>query len=170
MGLAEAVLACTSKHPIIMSNDSLLMDYMTNPHIHGKETEMTNTTNQPNQPTPDHNKVVPHPNADVIIAWAEGKIVQYRSHVTAAWIDHCYNKSAAPPHFSNANGGEWRIKPEVKTGWINIYPGMLKRDPDVYDNDFAGIWKSEVEANNNRRSHCIACIQITYTEGEGLES
>lgn len=57
---------------------------------------------------------------------------------------------------------QWRIKPQAKTGWINIhwpYVSQIYGSKRTADN-FADILINGVPR--------IACIQITYTEGEGL--
>lgn len=50
----------------------------------------------------------------------------------------------------------YRIAPKEKTGWINIYPHTL------------GIHCSKEQADESSKSDRIACIQITYKEGDGL--
>jgi len=95
--------------------------------------------------------------ADVIIAWAEGKEIQSRYMAPgAAWTDHKCPTSTQSASFMPAfNDVEylWRVKPETKTGWINIYPS---------------IHRDRATADRGATERRIACIQITYTEGEGL--
>lgn len=58
---------------------------------------------------------------------------------------------------------EWQ---EPKMAWVNIYP--------LADNGYgytlnASVWPSREKAARWRTPGCIACVQITYTPGEGLE-
>ena len=95
--------------------------------------------------------------ADVIIAFAEGKDIQCR-FVTWEWCD------VDNLNMINHNDMEWRIKPEKKKGWINIYPGYgIAHSP-------TGIFDDKQEADNAaaRDLNRVACIEIEYEEGEGL--
>ena len=98
--------------------------------------------------------------AEVIKAWADGKEIQVWSNCNDNWLD--WTDTSRVPDFNNSR--EWRIKPEAKTGWINIY----KSD---YDGIYAGntIYETKEAAPTGRfAAERIAYIQITYTEGEGL--
>lgn len=92
----------------------------------------------------------------ILQAWSEGKVLQCRStssNSNADWFDS--------KDFYTHSLVEWRIKPEKKTGWINIY-----RDPLSYH--ATTLFKTKEEADENASVVRIACIQITYEPGEGL--
>lgn len=106
----------------------------------------------------------PHPNAEVIKAWADGLTVQsYNQGYSDSWMD--WRTEESPP-FGNKLL-QWRIKPVQKTGWINIYPSIVIGDWKP-DNDYYGVWPTKETADMHSRENRIAIIQITYTEGEGL--
>jgi hypothetical protein len=96
----------------------------------------------------------------IIQAYAEGRDVQIREGCFPKrdWVD-----VLGEPDFSNPRI-EYRIKPEPKTGWINIYSAEL--DGGAMDAGY--IFKTKWEADQYCARNRIACIQITYTEGEGL--
>jgi hypothetical protein len=124
-----------------------------------KETEMnTETETKPNQP-------VPHRWAEVIKAWAEGKEIEYKC-APRPWKTYDQNGSddnGFSPAF-NEPILEWRIKPETKTGWINLYNSYRA---GIYAG--STIYKTREAALAGEMTVMrIACIQITYTEGEGL--
>jgi hypothetical protein len=86
----------------------------------------------------------------VIQAFAEGKTIQSLLG-SGEW------KDATDPIFMY--GAErYRIKPEPKEIWLNIYADLLS--------DCAH--KTKEEANRSAAAHRIACVKVTYTEGEGL--
>ena len=95
----------------------------------------------------------------VLQAFAEGKEIQFQIG-PKEWRTLNYGIEDIAENVSPAwDQYKWRVKPEKKTGWINIYP-----------NGFAGfVYSTQVkcmqEHNWNTR---IACIKITYEEGEGL--
>lgn len=107
----------------------------------------------------------PHPHAEVIKAWADGKTIQFRltkltplcDDPVGVWTDFTEPLQLPAVHWQNY---EWRIKPEQKTRWINIYKDTFEA---------ALIYPDKQSAKLNRDRDCIACIEITYTEGEGLE-
>lgn len=106
-----------------------------------------------------------HKLAEVIIAWAEGKDIQFRYPDDAQmklreWTTFVHSISQA-----NFNGDEieWRIKPEKTVGWVNVYADL----------PFFGDLHTTEEAAKFIRLHggrkdAIACIQIEYEEGQGL--
>lgn len=111
----------------------------------------------------------PHPHAEVIKAWADGKTIQYKltapdpfcTHPVGVWTD--WREILVPPPV-NITIYEWRIKPEQKTGWINVY------EETEYLTSIGLVYPDRQKALDNRdtaKKH-IACIEITYTEGEGL--
>lgn len=89
----------------------------------------------------------------LIQAWVEGKTIQVKS-TSGEWNDYVEGDSIC----WDALNYERRIKPEMKTGWINIYPGYSS-------SAFSTKKTADTLANLDR----IACIQISYYEGEGLE-
>lgn len=62
---------------------------------------------------------IPHKNADVIKAFADGKEIQFRSGAEYSWINvdsaHLYATLLSPN-----GGGEFRIKPDVVKGWYRV--------------------------------------------------
>jgi hypothetical protein len=95
----------------------------------------------------------------IVQAIADGKEVQCRNTaMNGNWRAPVPADSLEFPEY------EWRIKPEVKEGWINIYSGRFKDRSGSY------IYPSKEEANKNSEgsNEYIACIKISYTDGEGL--
>jgi hypothetical protein len=86
----------------------------------------------------------------IIQAYAEGKEIECMPEDGDRWF------ISSSPSWSISN--KYRIKPEPKTGWINIYPKSL----------VSNSCRSKEEADEAAGTDRIACIQITYTEGEGL--
>lgn len=85
----------------------------------------------------------------IVQAFAEGRVIQAKYDDDGAWID------TDSPSFYDCV--EYRIKPETKTGWVNIYALGV-----------AYGYSSKKEAEDQADPKRIACIQIIYTEGEGL--
>ena len=107
----------------------------------------------------------PHRWAEVIKAWAEGKTIQCRSvdMIGSKWADSDPSNDTMYGPWHNRKDLEWRIKPEVKTGWITIH--------NYGGESYAGntIYESQQLANKTTaHTGVIACIPITYTPGEGL--
>lgn len=92
-----------------------------------------------------------HKNADVIIAFAEGKQIQSRHK------EHPFKwRDMDGLHGIDNDCFEWRIKPEKQKLWINIYPS-------------GGV--QTYTSKENADKYCgrrIACIEIEYEIGEGL--
>ncbi len=83
----------------------------------------------------------------IVKAFAEGKEVQ--------WLDNGKWVTTHAPSFSL--GCTYRIKPEVKVGYINVYPfGLITNRTKT----------SRVEADDVADSDRIACIRIEYEEGQ----
>lgn len=100
----------------------------------------------------------PHKHAECIKAWADGKEVQYR-YTTIKPLEWITPQNETTLDWSCKNV-EWRIKPEKKEGWVNIYPsGYGRMHPTKVQAD---------QAVSNEPDGRIACIKITYEEGEGL--
>jgi hypothetical protein len=111
-----------------------------------------------------------HPNADAIIAWAEGKEIQWQESGEIKWNTfgktgpgNPFNSIDYVPDFNNQYR-VWRIKPEQKTGWVTI----IRDRGEIYAGNT--IYPSQQDAKNcTHIEDVIAIIQITYTKGEGLE-
>ncbi len=87
-----------------------------------------------------------HPNAELIIAFLQGEYLQYRwKEEQGCWSDLKI--------FDNPNW-EFRIKPKAVSGWLNVCSDI--------------IHDTKEEADSRARFYRTACIQITYTPGEGL--
>lgn len=84
-----------------------------------------------------------------IQAFAEGKEIQFKEQASAIW------KNTECPSF--ILGCEYRIKPEKKKAWVNIYY-----------NKMCGHYSSKKAADEGAMSGRMACIEIEYEEGEGL--
>lgn len=57
---------------------------------------------------------------------------------------------------------KWRVKPEKQTGWTILYRTCNNKL-------ITGVvYSSKEEALNSATPGCIACIQISFEEGEGL--
>lgn len=103
----------------------------------------------------------PHKWAEVIKAWADGKEIQFRPRRPEgeAWEDfftpRCPRR--ASPDFNNSYY-EWRIKPEKKSIWINIYPYSThhRRSP--------GFWSTKEQADDYAASDRIDCIEYVYKD------
>lgn len=82
----------------------------------------------------------PHKYAEVIKAWADGKVIQFRKdeRITCdcGWRDWKPDFHNASPEFSNLIITEWRIKPEkkkyrileVKDIYGKPYPSLVNTD------------------------------------------
>ena len=94
-----------------------------------------------------------HPHYDVIVAWAAGEEVEYRSmHTKGEWIG--IPKGDTPQFNSNT---DYRIKPKrvKKEGWVNVFEGPWFV---VHTNEErAHLDKSAV-------SKKLACIRIEWEE------
>jgi hypothetical protein len=99
-------------------------------------------------------------NAEVIKAWADGKIIQYiplySESDPADWVDFNVESEGAWGPWSCAPEYQWRIKPETKTIWVNVYPST------------ACGHQTKQQADRRAANNRLACVQVTYTEGEGL--
>lgn len=85
----------------------------------------------------------------IIQAFAEGKTIQLK-YPPDIWIDQT---SCSFVHDSD----RYRIKPEKKKGWVNIYPDIA-----------SGAYESKEKADRAASRSRIACIKIEYEEGQGL--
>jgi hypothetical protein len=85
----------------------------------------------------------------IITAYAEGKTIQILSN--RRWVDQVGNV------FFQSPPGDYRIKPERRTVWININKGP-----------YGYTYPSREQADESATPHRTACFQATYEEGEGL--
>jgi hypothetical protein len=89
----------------------------------------------------------------VITAFAEGRAIECKLKNSGDdW-------TAIDLHPIWASDCDYRIKPEAKTGWINIYPDYCRSSE---------IYKSNESARLGSGKERVACIEISYFEGEGL--
>lgn len=99
----------------------------------------------------------PHKHRDVIIAWANGEIVQRQDE--QGWFDWYASIGGIP----NFDFGNWRIKPKItkKEGWVNVYSAQ------GYTN-LAGVISSAYQtkecADHEADSNRVACIRIEWEE------
>ncbi len=111
----------------------------------------------------------PHKNADAIKAWADGKTVQFKNYTTKGkWKD--FDSVAAGDYLPDFGGDaiEWRVKPEAVTGWLNIYPAPEGSGFDHYASHVYQTKHGAACRPNIGTGDRIACVPVTYTEGEGL--
>jgi hypothetical protein len=113
-------------------------------------------------PHADKNTRVEHKYADILRAIADGKEIQYKL-TTGAWCTDATSDKSFILERLNGNYA-FRIKPEVKTGWIALYENT---QPDVVASaTHVHPTKEEAIKWANRSPHTV--IQISYTPGEGL--
>jgi hypothetical protein len=113
----------------------------------------------------------PHPQAELLHAIADGKIIQWRISKDQCdnWEDIAASNALYVVHtYANQSGHEIRIKPETKTGWILIKP------PGIRIDDVEGIFETKDQMEEYMKvspykDKYVAAIQITYREGEGLD-
>lgn len=80
---------------------------------------------------------------DVIVAWAEGKDIQFKNVKYKTWIDVSLYEGRESPNF-NASNIEWRIKPSCyKYRMVLEYSSLSKRywvtvtdDPTIESREF----------------------------------
>jgi hypothetical protein len=102
----------------------------------------------------------PHPNAEILRAIADGKTVEWKDRGFVNWSEFNPYSPSRLNWLITPNGStdiQWRIKPEPITAWINLY-----------QNGTGSIWLTKEEADNCANINRIACIQISYTPGEGI--
>jgi hypothetical protein len=90
----------------------------------------------------------------LITALAEGKTIQILTP-NGRWLDMDAPSFAEAPTL-------YRIKPEKKKGWVNIYNGWTAAC--AYQFSDTKEQADERAASRNR----TACIEIEYEEGQGL--
>jgi hypothetical protein len=107
----------------------------------------------------------PHPQADILRAIADGKEIQVQDSLDSAqnWVD----VSGDMAIFRLTDSRFYvRIKPESKTGWINIYSTSQTELGKVAV--LGDLCISKEIADKTAAGHREACIQINYIPGEGL--
>lgn len=61
-----------------------------------------------------------HPNDEVIRAYLDGKVVQYRYDPSNEWVDHSLDRPdiyGRPPGLLHSEG-QWRVKPEPRVLYV----------------------------------------------------
>lgn len=58
-----------------------------------------------------------HKNAEVIKAWAEGRVIQWQAAVDC-WMDYDHGNKYSLGPWDNRASCNWRIKPEVKPDMV----------------------------------------------------
>ena len=94
----------------------------------------------------------PHKHRDVIIAWANGEEIEFRSKPEREWKDIAF------PCFSvNA---EYRVKPKIvkREGWVNVYKSS------VCTALVSDAYPSKESADINKSPDRLACIRIEWEE------
>ncbi len=103
-----------------------------------------------------------HPHAIILRAIADGKEIQVWSTCNEDWLT-C-DEEVFFSKQQQRSDVPFRIKPEVKTGWIALYENT---QPDVVASaTHVHPTKEEAIKWANRPPHTV--IQISYTPGEGL--
>ncbi len=92
-----------------------------------------------------------HPHADVLIAIAEGREVQFHYGSMKGW------RTPASDDVNPLNHPEyaWRVKPQKQRMWVNVYKTIFG-------------YSTKDEANERAAPDRIACIEIEFEEGDGL--
>ena len=109
-----------------------------------------------------------HRNADVIIAFAEGRQIQFHSSISPNLGWQTYDpeeENQWSPINANAGVYTWRIKPEKVKFWIatgggRVIPGATREQAilNFAKAQMPGLVGVDVQA----------CIEIEYEPGEGL--
>lgn len=82
----------------------------------------------------------------VLQAWAEGKEIQIKFIPNGQWVDF----TGEEPHFPSTKF-EWRVKPEPRRWWVNIYPGC-PRSGRLHD--------SLESAQSNKCGGIEECVEV----------
>ena len=95
-----------------------------------------------------------HKHYDIIVAWAEGKPIQFRNGPDG-WQD--FPTGTTPIFCSDTL---YRIKPEKKKGWVNIY-----KTSNNLGNSIGSLYKTKQEADAGATPrNRVACIEIEWKE------
>lgn len=116
-----------------------------------------------------------HPHADILRAIADGKTIQWKYDKSEdkdsyVWEDlQPTHALACLSQYGGRNNYHFRVKPETITGWIRIYSNAGAHFPVEFIHKFReDALKGFEEDMGNKKYTPVACIQITYTPGEGL--
>lgn len=104
-----------------------------------------------------------HPQADILIAIAQGKDIQVQDS-QGNWADCTPNKALY--FITNQTGHVLRVKPEVKSCWIVIDTSSTL--PPAF---WVFITKQELDgflADAPKTVKITVIKEVTYSEGEGL--
>lgn len=109
-----------------------------------------------------------HPHAEILRAIADGKEVEYHyADDNSFW--YAFNNKW---NLMNDRSITFRVKPEVKTGWIVIMEVHHSDDEVTKQHNCTAIHytrEQAIEAASNYPSCLnVAIKEITYTPGEGL--
>lgn len=102
----------------------------------------------------------PHRWTDVLRAIADGEEVQFLSMVLPQEWTTPANDNMNPISHPNH---EWRIAPKKQkkhTVWVNVYFG---------NNNNCFFYTNKDAANFHAGTGRVACVPLTFTEGEGLD-
>ena len=95
----------------------------------------------------------------VIQAYVAGKDIQYKQHAHHEWITF---NNVKHDQINFEYVGEWRIKPDIREFWLNIYHDKDdKFDCACSARDHRMI---DTHAYKDRK----ACVKVVYEVGEGL--
>lgn len=99
-----------------------------------------------------------HKHADVIIAWANGEEIEFRTMDSADWLP--MNREH-PTWYEYA---EYRVKPKTvkREGWVNIYKD--KPENSLFMGRASPIYKSKEQADIYRETDGKICIRIEWEE------
>ena len=87
----------------------------------------------------------------VLQAWAEGKEIEYRLVHGTEWVQ-CRRENE--PDFK-LEGLEWRLKPEPRRFWLNLYPGA---QPAIYGHESQSL--ADSNSHSGSRSECIEVVEV----------
>ena len=99
-----------------------------------------------------------HEHYDCIVAWAEGKEIEYK----ALGHDNWHTFTGTNPDFD-----DWlycRVKPKIvkREGWVNIYKD--KPENSLFMGRASPIYKSKEQADIYRETDGKICIRIEWEE------
>jgi hypothetical protein len=95
-----------------------------------------------------------HKHYDVIVAWAAGEEVEFKSTECANWQN--WKQNHAPSFHRDL---EWRIKPQrvKKEGWVNVYKDDMVGHTNVF-------FRSKDDADYCAEDDRVACVRIEWEE------
>lgn len=94
---------------------------------------------------------------DIFQALLDGKQIQAKD-VNSTWMD--LSPRVICQFIADGGCSMLRIGPVEKTGWVVVYSTYV-----------SGVWQTKKDALESAQGNnsAVAIIQVTYTEGEGLE-